>query len=78
MDNTTTISKPVSLARRELVDGIVNLINDSHLPMFIVLPIIQDVQRVVEAEERAEYIKDLEAWQKATAPTDDDSTQEEE
>lgn len=52
------IVKPVSLVRRELIDKLVEVINESQLPMFVVTPILENLLNEVKAVEQKEYETD--------------------
>lgn len=50
MDNqTSNVSKPVTVARAEFVSNLTDLINGSELPAFIIEPILKDFLNDVRA-----------------------------
>lgn len=61
------MNKPVSVIRKEFIDSLRALINDSHLPPYILSPILADMKHELDmATERqyslefAEYVRGLE------------------
>ena len=58
--------KPLSVARQEFIDHLVNDVNNCQLPLFVIEPILQDIlysvrsaaQKQYEAE-KAQYEKQL-------------------
>ena len=49
------IMKPMSVARQEFIDHLVDDINNCELPMFIIEPILQDILASVKAAAKVQY-----------------------
>jgi hypothetical protein len=47
--------KPVSVARQEFIEQLVNNINNCQLPMFVIEPILQDMLNMVRAAAQKQY-----------------------
>lgn len=56
------VRKPMSVARRELADGIANLINNAGVPPFVVEPILADLLSQVREAAEEEYQEDYRAY----------------
>lgn len=54
--------KPLSVARAEFMDGIVDMVNNANLPMFVVEYILKDVLEEVHSVARKQYEKDKEEY----------------
>lgn len=57
------MDKPVTLIREELVEGIVGLINESKLPMFVLEPILKDIYFEVKNAARQQLENDKMQYQ---------------
>ena len=53
------MDKPTTVARQEFMDALVQLINDSNLPPFVLAPILEGVTRQIADLERQQYEKEL-------------------
>lgn len=49
------IEKPITVARQEFIDGLVNYINNSGLPLFVVEPILKDMYMEVKTMSQKQY-----------------------
>lgn len=47
--------KPVSVARQEFIDQLIDNINNCQLPMFVIEPILQDMLNTVRAAAQKQY-----------------------
>lgn len=54
--------KPLNVASTEFMDGIVDMVNNSNLPMFIAEYILKDVLEEVRSVARKQYEKDREEY----------------
>lgn len=61
------MDKPVTLIREELVENIVELINESKLPMFVLEPILKDIYLEVKNAARQQLENDREQYQSSLA-----------
>ena len=75
MQNKERIEKPTLVARQEFVENLVNLINESGLPLIIVQPILdtvrEDVGRVIKQQyenEKDQYEKSIKKKKTAKEP----------
>lgn len=49
------IEKPITVVRQEFIDGLVDYINNSGLPLFIIEPILKDIYMEVKAMSQNQY-----------------------
>ena len=49
------VTKPISVARQEFIDQLVNDVNNCGLPLFVVEPILQDILYSVKAAVKQQY-----------------------
>lgn len=61
------IAKPVTLVRRELIDKLVEVINESQLPMFVITPILESLLDEVKSVEQKEYEADKAQYEQQLA-----------
>lgn len=61
------IAKPVTLVRRELIDKLVEVINESQLPMFVITPILENLLDEVKSVEQEEYETDKAQYEQQLA-----------
>lgn len=57
------MDKPITLAQREFKDKIVQAINDSGLPAFIISPVLRQALDKVEEIEEQQYLADKKAYE---------------
>lgn len=55
--------KPASLRRKDLIDNITKLINESGLPPYVIEPILDDLRRQAHELTRRQLQVDLEQWE---------------
>lgn len=53
MDNT--LSKPLSVARQEFIEKLINDVNECQLPLFVVEYVLKDMLDVVKATAQKQY-----------------------
>ena len=56
------MEKPVSVIRVELIDNITKLINDSKLPPYILVPIMEDFLVQAQTATKRQYEAELAMW----------------
>lgn len=61
------ITKPISVARQEFIEKIVNEINTCGLPLFVVEPILKDLLNEVSAAVKRQYEKEKAQYEQALA-----------
>ena len=59
------MEKPLSVSREEFVDGLVNLVNNSNLPMFVVLDVLKGAVEEVKDAAARQYEQDRLAYEKS-------------
>jgi hypothetical protein len=64
-------TKPVLVARQELADGIVELINKSELPLFVVQPLIENLAKSIQNAVQRQY--EMEKQEYETSLKDNDA-----
>ena len=52
------IIKPITVARQEFAEKLINEVNECQLPMFVVESILQDLLNVVQSAARKQYEAD--------------------
>ena len=52
------ITKPLTVARQEFAEKLINEVNECQLPMFVVESILQDLLGVVQSAARKQYEAD--------------------
>lgn len=58
------MDKPITVVRQEFMDSLVELINNSGLPAFVLTPILEGMTQRVAELERQQYQSDLDAYHK--------------
>ncbi len=56
------MEKPITVVREEFIQNLVNLINDSKLPPFVITPILSSMLSEVKNHERIQYENDLSTY----------------
>ena len=66
MDNkkTENVNKPLILVRQECLNSLINTINESGLPSFIIEPILKDLLNTIQRNMREEYDQTLNWYMK--------------
>lgn len=62
------VEKPLILKRKEFIDSMVGLINNSELPAFIIEPVLRDLLSETQVVMKQEYEKSLEYYNKHSKP----------
>lgn len=57
--------KPMSVARREFMDKVVKLVNESGLPLFVIEPILKELHGVVQMEAENQFQREKEAYEES-------------
>lgn len=57
MDNN--VNKPLILVRQECFETLVNIINESNLPAFIIEPMLKDLLKTIQYNMKIEYDQTL-------------------
>ena len=52
------ITKPLTVARQEFAEKLINEVNECQLPMFVVESVLQDLLNVVQSAARKQYEAD--------------------
>ena len=61
------MDKPITLLKEDFVNGLVELVNNSHLPIFVVRTCLQDACESLVDLERQQLEADRKAYAEATA-----------
>ena len=61
------VIKPMSVARQEFIEQLVNDVNNCGLPMFVIEPILQDLLSMVKASVKQQYEAEKEQYEKQMA-----------
>ena len=56
------MNKPLTIARQEFIDDLVNLINGSGLPAFVMSDVLSDILSDVRMEEQRQLARDKEEY----------------
>lgn len=59
------MDKPASVAYRDFQRDLIELVNNSGLPAFCLVPVVREALDQLTTAEKAVYERDLEAWDKA-------------
>lgn len=59
------MEKPLTVARQEFAENIVEVINNSGLPAFVMLEIVQSCERELTKLSQQQYEKDKEQYEKS-------------
>lgn len=62
MNNIDKIIKPMSIARKEFIDSLTDLINNSMLPPFIIEPILKDMYNDIHMVAQRQYEADVKRY----------------
>ena len=63
------MTKPLTIARQEFTEAIVEDINNAELPFFVISDILKSALVEVEKMSQAQYQQDKDAWDKAQEET---------
>lgn len=69
------MTKPLVVAREDFIDNLVNLINESHLPMFIIRDVLESIKKEVDESAGKEFMTAKEQYEKSLS--EESSKQEE-
>ena len=59
------MEKPISVIRQEFIETLVNVINSSGLPVFVMREVVGGLYKELQIGERKELEDDKEAWKKS-------------
>lgn len=59
------MNKPLTIARQEFTENIVEVINNSELPFFVVSDILKNALVEVDKMAQAQYQRDKDSWEKS-------------
>ena len=59
------MNKPLTIARQEFTENIVEAINNSELPFFVVSDILKNALVEVDKMAQAQYQRDKDSWEKS-------------
>lgn len=65
------MKKPITIARHDTLDAVVKTLNESGLPAFVQVDILEDVLRELERLERIEYARDLKTYMETEGQPDE-------
>ena len=51
----SNFEKPITVVRQEFIDGLINHVNNSSLPLFVIEPILRDIYMEVKAMSQKQY-----------------------
>lgn len=63
MESCKNISKPISVLRVEFIKDIMNLINSSSLPAYVIEPILKDIHNDIVIVCKKQYELDLKEYE---------------
>lgn len=70
------MDKPITVARIEFIDKLVELVNNSGLPSFVIMPVLDDalreMKRITDEQYRNDFIEWNESQKKEEAEEADD------
>ena len=56
------MDKPITVARKEFMDGLVDLINSSGLPAFIIVDVFESTIPALRTQAEQQYLADLKKY----------------
>lgn len=69
------MNKPLTIARQEFTESIVEAINNAELPFFVISDILKSALVEVEKMSQAQYQQDKDAWDKAQEEKKEESNE---
>lgn len=57
------MNKPITIARQEFTQAIVDAVNNAELPMFVISDILKSALTEVDKLAQAQYEADVKAWE---------------
>ena len=66
------VEKPLSIAREDLLNGIIDLINNSHVPMLLVEPMLENILSKVKMINKQQLEADRINWAKQNENLEDE------
>lgn len=51
----SNFEKPITVVRQEFIDGLINHVNNSSLPLFVIEPILRDIYTEVKVMSQKQY-----------------------
>lgn len=70
--------KPITVERKEFIDNICSLINESSLPIFVVRNLLFELDKQLANAEEKQYEEDKKAWEEYLAEQAESNTSDEE
>lgn len=67
------VIKPMSVARQEFIEQLVDDINNCDLPMFVIEPILQDLLNMVKATAQQQYEAEKAQYEKQMISSKEES-----
>lgn len=64
------IVKPITVARQEFAEKLINEVNECQLPMFVIEPIVEDLLEAVKSAVRKQYEFDKAQYEQQLAEQD--------
>lgn len=65
------MNKPITIARQEFTQAIVDAVNNAELPMFVVSDILKSALTEVDKLAQAQYEADVKAWEEGQEKKDE-------
>lgn len=59
------MNKPITVAREDFATALINLVNDSKLPAFVMSDILKNAVKELERLEGEQYQLDKQAWEES-------------
>lgn len=65
------MNKPITVAREDFATALINLVNDSKLPAFVMSDILKNAVKELERLEGEQYQSDKQAWEESQKEAED-------
>lgn len=65
------MDKPITVARMEFAEAVVEAARESRLPAFILADVLRDLREQLQQEAAAQYQADRKAWEEAQPAEED-------
>lgn len=61
------MDKPITVARKEFLDNLVELINTSKLPAFMIVDVFESTLPALRTQAEQQYLADLKKWKEVNS-----------
>lgn len=73
---TKEINKSILLLREEFASNLINLINTSNVPLYVIEPVLANIINEINKAIQDQYSRELEAYNNAVKEAEDEKAEE--